>query len=291
MKGTKETVGFIGLGEMGGPMALNLTKPGYSVIGYDLDADRLAAAVAAGVAGGASVVDVVEKCDVIATSLPSSSSFVALAEDELLPNVHAGQVVIDFGTVSPPETRRLAAAFSAKGVDLLDVPVSGGGFGAQQARLVMFAGGDPATFERCRPILEAVGGSETLTHCGPAGAGQVVKGVNQLMMGLGSAAYIEAMAFGVNEGVDPTVIEQAIGNQGPWRADFNGTARLVVAGAGNAVGVKFRELPYFLAAAEAGGYDLPITATVRAYIEDGERVVIDDHREAPSYWHELCRQR
>ena len=175
-------------------------------------------------------------------------------------------------------------------VQRLDVPVSGGGDGAQRARLLMFAGGDPATFERCRPILEAVGGSETLTYCGPAGAGQVVKGVNQLMMGLGSAAYIEAMAFGVNEGVDPTVIEQAIGNQGPWRADFNGTARLVVAGAGNAVGVKFRELPYFLAAAEAAGYDLPITTAVRAYIEDGERVVIDDHRKAPSYWHELRKK-
>ena len=284
-------IGFIGLGEMGGPMALNLMKAGYDVMGFDLVSERQSVVVAAGATGANDVADVVTSSDVVATSLPSSSSFVTVAEAEILPVIRAGQTAIDFGTVSPPETRRMAALFAEKGATLLDVPVSGGGIGAQWATLLMFAGGDEATFERCRPILEAVGGSETLTYCGPSGAGQAVKGVNQLMMGLGNAAYLEAIAFGVNEGVDAAVIERAIGHQGHWRGDFNATAKRIVEGEGNSLGVKFRELPYFLHAAEVSGYELPMTQALRAFTEDGERVAVDDHREAPAFWHELTKSK
>ena len=135
--------------------------------------------------------------------------------------------------------------------------------------------------------LETVGGADRLTYCGPAGAGQAVKAVNQLMMGLGNAAYLEAISASINEGVDIDVIEQAIGRQGRWHADLNATARQIAAGEGLKVGVKFRELPYFLHAAQSAGYDLPMTQAVHAFTEGGERVTIDDHREAPSYWHEL----
>lgn len=178
------TIGFIGLGEMGGPMVRNLLQAGYPVLGFDLDAQRLATAVAAGAIAGADVVDLVRQSHVIATSLPSSQAFVAVAEQEILPHVAAGQTVIDFGTVTPPQTRRLAERFADQGVDLLDVPVSGGPGGVKARQLYMFAGGVQATVDRCLPILEAVGGPQRITYCGPAGSGQVVKGVNQLMMGL-----------------------------------------------------------------------------------------------------------
>lgn len=281
------TIGFIGLGEMGGPMARNLLKAGYPLIGYDLDPARLQAAAAAGMRPGAGVADVVAQCDIIATSLPSSAAFVAVAEEEILPSVRSGQIAIDFGTVTPPETRRLAACFAEQGVDLIDAPVSGGGAGAERAQLYMFVGGKAETVDRCMPIFQTVGGPDRITYCGPAGSGQVVKGVNQLMMGLVDAAYLEAISFGVNSGVDIDIIAKAIGSEGRWRADFNRTARRIAEGQGNHVGVKFRELPYFLQAAEAGGFALPITRTVREFCDKGERVVIDDHREAPSYWHEL----
>ncbi len=284
------TVGFIGLGEMGGPMARNLLAAGYPVIGYDLDAARLAEAVASGATAGTSVVDVVRQAEVIATSLPSSSAWVQLAEHEILPSVRAGQIVIDFGTVTPPEARRLATCFAEKGVEVLDVPVSGGGAGAQQAKLYMFAGGKQETVERCLPILHTIGGNERLTYCGPAGSGQIVKGVNQLMMGLVDAAILEAISFGVNCGVDIKTIQQAIGYEGRYRVDFNRTAQRIADGQGNHVGVKFRELPYFLEAAQAEGIDLPITNVVREFCDRGERIVIDDHRQAPSYWHELTHR-
>jgi 3-hydroxyisobutyrate dehydrogenase-like beta-hydroxyacid dehydrogenase len=256
-----------------------------------MDSERLAEVTAAGAEAGADVADVVTRCEVIATSLPSSESWVEVAESAILPHARAGQLFIDFGTVTPPETRRLAARFAEHGVDLIDSPVSGGGRGAEQAQLYMFVGGAPEAFERCRPILEIVGGSDRITYCGPAGSGQVVKGVNQLMMGIVEAAYLEAIAFGVNSGVDIEVIERAIGNSGRWRVDFNQTARRILDGQGTTVGVKFRELPYFLRAAEHDGFDLPITQVVRSYCEEGERVAFDDHRKAPSYWHELMQRR
>lgn len=287
---TYPTIGFIGLGDMGGPMARNLMSAGYPLRAYDLDSAKLDTIAAAGAVACTNIAELVMQCDIIATSLPSSSAFVQVAESELLPNVRKGQIIIDFGTVTPPETKRLAASFAQKGVDLLDVPLSGGAAGAERAQLYMFAGGEPETVEKCRPILETVGGSERLTYCGPAGSGQVVKGVNQLMMGIVEAAYLETISFGVNSGVDIDVLERAIGMEGRWRQDFNRTANRIADGKALDIGVKFRELPYFLEAAQKAGFALPITQTVFEFCDKGERVTVDDHRQAPSYWHELTKE-
>ena len=280
-------VGFIGLGAMGGPLARNLLRAGYPLRAFDLDPDRLAACVGAGAAAGTGAAEVAARADVVLTSLPSSDAFVQVAEGELLPGARPGQTFIDLGTTTPPETRRLAARFAERGAVLLDVPVSGGPGGAERADLYLFAGGDEAALARVRPLLEAIGGAARLTHCGPAGSGQVVKGVNQLMMGLGNAAYLEALAFGVRAGVDPATIRRAIGDTGRWRADFSGVAGQAAAGRGEEVGVKFRELPYFLREAEASGFALPLTRTLHAFCDAGERVTIDDNRPAPSFWRQL----
>ena len=152
----------------------------------------------------------------------------------------------------------------------------------------LFAGGDPAAFERVHPILETVGGAEGLTYCGPSGMGQVVKGVNQLAMGLGAAAYLEAVAFGVRAGASPEVINRAVGGDSEgWRAMVRQTARSAQEGRAEQAGVKFRELPYYLEAAEAAGFDLPLARVLYGFCDAGERVVVDDNRPAPSFWHEL----
>jgi 2-hydroxy-3-oxopropionate reductase len=281
------TLGLIGLGEMGAPIVTNLCRAGYPTVGFDLDPGRLIACAVHGMTPAKTTADLVRRCDVVLTSLPSSETFVSVAENEILPNTRGGQVLIDLGTVTPPETRRLAALFSAQDVDLLDVPVSGGAYGAEHASLYMFVGGKEQVFERVRPILEAIGGPDRITYCGPSGSGQVVKGVNQLMMGLASAAYLEAVAFGVNAGVDAAVIRQAIGSTGRWRADFHVVAGMIAEGRGSEVGVKFRELPNFLHTAQATGFRLPLTEVLYNFCDPGERVVTDDHRPAPSFWHEL----
>jgi 3-hydroxyisobutyrate dehydrogenase len=281
------TLGMIGLGAMGGPMARNLLTAGYRVHSFDLNRARLAQAVEAGASAEAGAGEVVQAAQIILTSLPSSDAFVAVAEEMILPHAQAGQVIIDLGTTTPPETRRLAALLAAQEVELLDVPVSGGPGGVERRDLYMFAGGPEEVVRAHWPLLAAIGGSDKITYCGPSGCGQVVKGVNQLMMGLVNAAYLEALAFGVNAGVDATIIQQAIGATGRWRQDFSGTTGQIVAGHGEQVGVKFRELPYFLREAMDRKFELPLTERLYAFCDKGERVVVDDHRPAPSFWREL----
>ena len=284
------SLGFIGVGAMGGPMARHLLRAGYPLRAFDTDGERLAACVDAGATGIHSAAEAVEGSDIVLTSLPSSDAFVGAAEGTLLPRAREGQVFIDFGTVTPPETRRLAALFARRGAVLIDAPVSGGPAGAEKAELRMFVGGDAAAVERCRPILETVGGSEGLTYCGPSGAGQVVKGVNQLAMGLGAAAYLEAVAFGVLAGVDAEIIGRAVGGAEGWRAMVARTADAAQQGRANGIGVKFRELPYFLREAREQDFLLPLTQVLYEFCDAGERVVIDDNRSAPSFWHQLTQK-
>ena len=105
-----------------------------------------------------------------------------------------------------------------------------------------------------------------------------------------SRSTIEAISFGVNYGVEINTIKQAIGCEGRYRMDFHRTAQRIAGGQGNNVCVKFRELPYFLKAAQQAGFELSITQVVRDFCDKGERIVIDDHRQAPSYWHELTHR-
>lgn len=287
----KPRIGFIGVGAMGGAMARNLLKAGYTVRAYDRDAGRLLATVAAGAESAAEAADTLQNAKVICLSLPSSDACVAVADTTLIPLLQTGQIVVDFGTTTPPETRRIAAAVAERGAAWIEAPVSGGAGGAEQGRLRTFAGGDPEGFARVRPILETIGGAEHLTYCGPSGCGQVVKGVNQLAMGLGAAAYLEAVAFGVRAGVAPDIIAQAVGAESEcWRVMVLQTARAASENHAEELGVKFRELPYFLREAMESGFALPLTETLYNFCDAGPRVVVDDNRPAPSFWHELIHR-
>lgn len=282
------TVGFLGLGAMGGPMTRNLLRAGFDVVGFDPAPERARALAEAGGRAAGEAGDVLAGCEVVCTSLPTSEAFVGVAESQLLPGCRPGQIFIDFGTVIPDEIRRLAALFAARGATLLDVPVSGGGEGVIKGRLRMFAGGDRAVFERVRPILHAVGGPDKLTYCGPSGSGQAVKGVNQLKSALQTAALLEALTIAVRDGVPPEVVAEAFSAGSPEEASvIVKYARAVAANPDAHFGIKFRELPYYLAEAERRGFALPLTQALHAFCERGPRVVIDDNRPAPSLWREL----
>lgn len=286
---SRPALGLIGLGAMGGPMAANLLQAGYPLAVYDLDGGKVGACMETGATAAGSVAEVVDASAVVLASLPSSEAFACVAEGEVLPRARAGQTVIDLGTTPPPEARRLAALFAARGAALLDVPVSGGPGGVEGRRLRMFAGGERDVFERCRPILEAIGGADHITYCGPSGAGQVVKGVNQLAMGLGVAAYLEAVGFGVRAGVDAETIRHAVGDAAGegWRRELDRVADGAARGEGERAGVKFRELPYYLREAAERGFALPLTETLYGVCDAGPRVTTDDNLPAPSYWREL----
>lgn len=283
-------LGFLGLGAMGGPMVTNLLAAGRRVVAYDPCAERLSAAVAVGAEPAADEREVVRAAAVVMTSLPSSEVWATVATERLLPAAQPEQLFVDLGTTAPPVTRRLAEAFAARGAHLVDAPVSGGPGGAAAGTLHIFVGGEAGAVERCRPLLEILGRPEHITWCGPSGAGQVVKGVNQLVMGLTAAAQLEALALGVAGGVDPTTIAAAMDGDEDWRRAFAKLARRVADGQGEAVETKFSELHYYLEEAAAQGAALPLTTALHGFCERGERVARDAlGRPAPSFWRELRR--
>jgi 3-hydroxyisobutyrate dehydrogenase-like beta-hydroxyacid dehydrogenase len=283
-------VGFIGLGSMGGPMARNLLHAGYELRAYDTDGEKLRALTAEGAHPADSAADVARRCDVVLTSLPYSRTWVEVAEGELLPAAREGQVFIDLGTVAPPEMRRVAAAFAKRGAALLDVPVSGGPRGAAEGTLRMFAGGDEAVYARSRELLEALGDPRRIVYCGPTGAGQVVKAVNQLASGLTNAACLECLALAELCGVDLEAVDRAVGGEGGWRGLLSDVAGQVLAGRGEDVGVKHGQLAHYLSEADERGFDLPLTRALHGFCEDGERVTVEANRPSPSFWRELLRR-
>ena len=284
------TTGFIGLGNMGGRMAKNLHNAGYPLIGYDIDAAKCEALAAIGATAGKNTTEVVRNSDVILTSLRSSDIFCSVAEQHFIPNAREGHVFIDLGTTEVEKTRAIATALAEKGATLIDAPVSGGPHGSETGTLRIFVGGDTAVVEKCRSILEVLGEPKYVVYCGPSGSGQTVKGVNQLAMGLGAAAYMEAMAFGVCAGVDPNAIREAVGMGDGWRGQFDGIAKRIIDGDGKQLVVKYPELPYFLAAAEAAGFEIPLTEALYEFCRNENYEMFDNmNRPSRSFWRTLTK--
>jgi 2-hydroxy-3-oxopropionate reductase len=205
-----DTIGFIGLGIMGKPMAHNLLKAGFPVIVHNRHQEVTDEFVAAGASPGARPRDIAASCDMLITMLPASPQVeeVLLGPDGAIEGAHAGLIVIDMSTISPVVTRTLAARLAAHGIAMLDAPVSGGDKGAIAGTLSIMVGGDEDTFKRCMPIFQALG--KTIVHVGGSGAGQVVKACNQIVVALIIEAVSEALVLGSKAGVDPAKILQVL---------------------------------------------------------------------------------
>lgn len=201
------TIGFIGLGIMGTPMALNLLKKGYKLVTWARNPKALTPLVRA----GARVVTlphfVAEQADVILLIVTDSTDVIDLT-NAMQRALRAGQTLIDMSTIAPAATRDLAAQLAALGVDMLDAPVSGGQIGAQNATLSIMVGGKADTLERVRPILATLG--TTIVHVGDHGAGQVAKACNQMLVAQTIIAVAEALLFAQANGVDPEKVRSAL---------------------------------------------------------------------------------
>jgi 2-hydroxy-3-oxopropionate reductase len=196
------TVGFIGLGIMGGPMAANLVKAGFDVIGYNRHTDKEARLVASGGRGAADVGEAVRSADIVITMLPDSPDVeeVVLGEDGVFANAMPGLLYIDASTIRPDVAARVAEEGARRGMRVVDAPVSGGEQGAIDATLAIMVGGSAENFEAARPVLEAVG--KTVVHVGPPGSGQTVKAANQLIVAGTIELVAEAIVFLEAYGVD-----------------------------------------------------------------------------------------
>ena len=186
------TVGFIGLGNMGGPMALNLVKAGFKVQGFDMVPAAKEAAQAGGVMLAASGREAVAGADVVITMLPSGPIMLSVWQDIVLAMAQ-GALIIDCSTVDIDNCRKAHALAASAGLVSLDAPVSGGVGGAVAATLTFMAGGSDEAFERAKPLLSAMG--KNLTHCGDAGAGQAAKICNNMILGISMIAVSEAFGL------------------------------------------------------------------------------------------------
>jgi 2-hydroxy-3-oxopropionate reductase len=200
--GTTSTIGIVGLGIMGGPMAANLLKAGHTVVGYDAQPAALDELSAAGGKAADSVAAVTAGADVVITMLPDSPHVeeVILGSGGVLENAEPGLLLIDMSTIRPDTSTKVAEEATARGVRALDAPVSGGEKGAIDGVLSIMVGGEEDVFTSALPILEVLG--KTIVHVGPSGAGQTVKAANQLVVGGTYALVAEAIVLLEASGVD-----------------------------------------------------------------------------------------
>jgi 2-hydroxy-3-oxopropionate reductase len=196
------TIAFIGLGIMGGPMAANLVRAGFDVVGYNRSRPAVDRLVAHGGRAAGDVAEAVRGADVVVTMLPDSPDVeqVVLGEDGVLAHAARESLLVDMSTIAPAAARRIAAAAGNLGIRALDAPVSGGEQGAIEGSLSVMVGGAPEDFDAARPVLDAVGA--TVVHVGPAGSGQTVKAANQLIVAGTIQLVAEALVFLEAHGVD-----------------------------------------------------------------------------------------
>lgn len=204
-------IAFIGLGNMGGPMALNLLKAGHTLSAFDLSADACRKFAAEGLPIAGSAAEAVADAEVVVSMLPASAHVEGLflsgaGKPGLLESIKAGTLVIDSSTIAAATSRKVAEAAAAKGVAMIDAPVSGGTGGAIAGTLTFMVGGDTKDLERARPVLEKMGAN--IFHAGAAGAGQTAKICNNMLLGILMIGTSEALALGVANGLDPKVLSE-----------------------------------------------------------------------------------
>lgn len=203
---SKPVIGFIGLGAMGLPMAKNLVKANYRVLGLNRSKGKEQRFKEAGGEVGYTLEEIVKESDVLMTCLPFPEDVekVILGEGGIVENGRAGQTIIDFSTVSPTLNRKVYEKAKEKQMRFLDAPVSGGNWGAEAGTLSIMVGGDKEVFEEMLPLFEVLG--ENIYHVGPCGSGSIVKLVNNLMVGFHTQAVAEALNLGEKMGVKSDVL-------------------------------------------------------------------------------------
>ena len=214
-------VGFIGLGIMGAPMAKNLLDAGYDVVGFNRSEEPIDDHAEYGGGRGESPEDVAERADVVITCLPDSPVVedVLRRDDGVLAGLTEGTVLIDMSTISPTVTEELAMEVADRGGVMLDAPISGGEEGAIDGSLSIMVGGDESVLDEHMDLFEVMG--ETVTHCGPSGAGQTTKACNQIVVAAQMVSVSEALVFAEKAGADLEAVVDAIsgGAAGCWTLD------------------------------------------------------------------------
>ena len=260
-----ERIGFIGLGIMGRGMAANILKAGFPLTVWNRTPERTEALAAAGSAVAATPAALAAASDIVITCVSDTPDVqaVILGEDGVLRGAQSGSLVIDMSTISPAVTQEIAAALSARGVAMLDAPVSGGSEGAARGTLSIMVGGAVEALERAMPVLQTMG--QRITHVGSTGAGQTVKLVNQVIVVGNCLAMAEGLMLAQAGGVDLEKALEAVsgGAAGSWMLSNRGPQILARDWRpGFTIDLQQKDLRLVLEAADAVGTPVPGTALV-----------------------------
>ena len=283
-------IGFIGLGIMGKPMACNLLKAGHQLVVFDIVKERMAPVIAAGAVAAASPKEVAGSCSHIVTMLPNSPHVKAavLGIDGVLEGVQPGALLIDMSSIAPDASREIAAKCGEKGLAMLDAPVSGGEPKAIDGTLSIMVGGDETLFQSVKDdILLKMGASAV--YCGEAGAGNMTKLANQIIVACNIASLAEALTLAKKAGVDPVLVVNAIQGGLAGSTVMNAKAPMMLAGEykpGFRVDLHIKDLANVLETGQNAGVPLPLTASVMQMLQSlrADGAGQDDHSALAKYY-------
>lgn len=262
-------IGLIGLGIMGKPMAKNLLKAGYELVVNDRNQASIDEVVAAG-ASYATQAEIGESCDVVLTMLPNSPQVkeVMLGDDGVAAHMKAGSTFIDMSSINPVASKEIAAVLEAKGIDMLDAPVSGGEPKAIDGTLSFMVGGKQEVFDKFKDLLGAMGAS--VVRCGDVGAGNTTKLANQIIVACNIQALAEALTLAQKAGVNPELVFQAIRGGLAGSTVMEAKAPMMIAGndkPGFKIDLHIKDLNNALDCAHTVGSPLPMTAAVQEVMQ------------------------
>jgi 2-hydroxy-3-oxopropionate reductase len=261
-----QVIGFIGLGIMGRPMARNLLKAGYSLVVHSRSRGPVDEIVKAGATAAASPREVAAQCDVLITMLPNSPDVeqVALGPGGIIEGARRGLILADMSTISPIVSQKVGKALEAKGVAMLDAPVSGGEKGAIDGALSIMVGGDQGVFDRVLPIFQAMG--KTITLLGPLGFGGFTKLANQIIVAVNLTALAEALTLGKKAGLDRALLLTALAGGLAGSKCLDQKKPNYVSNTYNPgfkIDLHYKDLGLIMESARALGVPLPATAVVQ----------------------------
>lgn len=287
-------IGFIGLGIMGRPMALNLINAGYSLKVYDIDATRANELASKGASVAKSAKETASDVDVVITMLPNSPHVqeAVSGKDGVLEGISKGTIFIDMSSIAPLVSQEIAAALSSKGVEMLDAPVSGGEPKAVDGTLAIMVGGEEAVFDQVKELLQVMGSSVTLV--GPVGSGNTTKLANQIIVGLNIAAMSEAMVLANKANVNPERVFNAIRGGLAGSTVLDAKMPLVLEGnfkPGFRIELHIKDLMNAIATAHEVGAPVPLTSQVMEIMQNlkAEGKQQDDHGGLIQYYEKLAK--
>lgn len=287
-------IGFIGLGIMGRPMAINLLKAGYELVVYDTDADKILPVVAEGASAAGSSKEVASQCDIIITMLPNSPHVktAVFDEDGIFEGMKSGNILIDMSSITPQASQEICARLEEAGCEMLDSPVSGGEPKAISGELSIMVGGKKKIFDLVKPILDVM--SSTTVLCGGIGAGNTTKLVNQIIVAVNIAALSEGLILGKKAGVDPQIIYEAIRKGLAGSTVMDAKAPMMIKGnfdPGFRIALHIKDMENILEAGHKVGAPLPLSSQVMEMMQwlrmegkDGE-----DHSAIARYYEILSK--